>query len=341
MTFGKRMKISLLASALAVLVGGLLVMLLSESVRSIVITTLILTAAIFGVTLLLAFILEGKPKKVRIPVFALVMFVSLMIVFCFTMYTLGKRITFPGSVDEDAYEELCDLKGPVEEITYGTLAGWRIPASGVDSEAKRPVILYFGGNGENSSTKVLNMLEDDKLSFLYTNYDFVFLDYPTYGKSGGELSEEAIEEYAVQAYEYVRSLNTTTTVTLLSYSIGNGPAMYLASREDVEIAQMVMLAPYTSGYDLYNSNFNMFHGPFRLLVEFRFPSDKYAQDVNCPVTMIASTDDEIIPIDSSRGLFASLSSSTANFVSLEGISHNDFFSSPEAIRAMMNALEEA
>ena len=291
--------------------------------------------------LLLAFILEGKPKKIRIPIFALLMFISLMIVFCFTMYTVGKRITFPGSIDEDAYEELCDAKGPAENITYGTLAGWRIPAANVDSEAKRPVILYFGGNGENSSRKVLNILEDDKLNFLYLNYDFVFIDYPTYGQSGGVLTETSIEEYAVQAYEYVRSLNTTASVTLLSYSIGNGPAMYLASQEGVEISQMVMLAPYTSGYDLYNMNFNMFHGPFRLLVAYRFPSDRYAADVNCPVTMIASTDDEVIPIDSSRALFASLSSSTANFISLEGIEHNDFFFNPDSIRAMMNALEEA
>ena len=189
MTFGKRMKISLLASALAVFVGGLLVLLLSESIRSIILTALILSVAIFAVTLLLAFILEGKPKKIRIPIFALLMFISLMIVFCFTMYTVGKRITFPGSIDEDAYEELCDAKGPAENITYGTLAGWRIPAANVDSEAKRPVILYFGGNGENSSRKVLNILEDDKLNFLYLNYDFVFIDYPTYGQSGGVLTE--------------------------------------------------------------------------------------------------------------------------------------------------------
>ena len=48
MTFGKRMKISLLASALAVFVGGLLVLLLSESIRSIILTALILSVAIFA-----------------------------------------------------------------------------------------------------------------------------------------------------------------------------------------------------------------------------------------------------------------------------------------------------
>ena len=50
-------------------------------------------------------------------------------------------------------------------------------------------------------------------------------------------------------------------------------------------------------------------------------------------------DDEIIPYESSRNLFSSLSSGSANFITVEGVLHNDFFSSPEVITAIMNCLE--
>ncbi len=338
MTFSKRMKVSLLAGLIATILGSLLVLLLTESVRSIALATLIISAVIFGITLILSFVLEGKSSKIRIPVFAAVVFISLMVVFCFTIYNLGKRITMPGSYDEDAYEELCDMKAGVVEISYESLSGWRIPASSVAEGEQRPVILYFGGNGENSSFKVLYILENDKLSFLHENYDFVYIDYPTYGLSEGTLSERSVYEYTLQAYAYVTSLETTSSVTLLSYSIGNGPAMYLASQDDVDISSMVMLAPYSSGYDLYNSSLNIFHGPFRLLVAYRYTADRYASDVDCPVTMIVSTTDEVIPTESSRALFSALSSTSANYITVEDVGHNVFFQSPEVIMAIMSAL---
>ena len=92
----------------------------------------------------------------------------------------------------------------------------------------------------------------------------------------GDLSEDLIEEFAVNAYDIVRSLDTTSQVTVLSYSLGNGPAVYLASREDADIDRLVLLAPYYSGYDLYNSVLNISFadppGPARLFLGLRHSS---------------------------------------------------------------------
>lgn len=339
MTFGKRIKIGLISGVLAAFLGSIFVFILSDSVRMIALGGLIMAAVIFAVTMLVEFLLEGKPSKVRIPIFALIIIVSVCGVLSYSLYTIGKRITFPGANDEDAYEELCDMEGAAIEINEGGLTGWRIPASSVAEGEPRPVILYFGGNGENSSHKVEFMLGNEKSAFLYNNYDFIFLDYPSYGNNETALNERSLYQFTLDAYNYVSSLETTSSITLLSYSIGNGPAMYLASQEDVQIDSMIMLAPYNSGYDLYNANMNIFYGPLRLLVAYKLPSYKYARNVECPVTMIASTDDEIIPYESSRDLFSSLSSGSANFITVEGVLHNDFFSSPEVITAIMNCLE--
>ena len=63
---------------------------------------LIMAAVIFAVTMLVEFLLEGKPSKVRIPIFALIIIVSVCGVLSYSLYTIGKRITFPGANDEDA-----------------------------------------------------------------------------------------------------------------------------------------------------------------------------------------------------------------------------------------------
>ena len=339
MTLGKRIRLSLIGGVLAAFFGSMIVFVLSDSVRTIALAGLIMAAVIFGITLLVEVLLEGKPSKVRMPVFALIVTISVISVFCYSLYTIGKRMTFPCTSDEDAYEELCDMEGTVVQIDEDGLSGWRIPAASVAEGEPRPVILYFGGNGENSSHRVAYMLDNEKSAFLYENYDFVFLDYPSYGNNETPITESNLYQFTLDAYNYVSSLETTSGITLLSYSIGNGPAMYLASQDDVELDSMIMLAPYNSGYDLYNANLNIFYGPLRLLVAFKLPSYKYARNVSCPVTMIASTDDEIIPYDSSRALFSSLSSASANFITVEGVLHNDFFTSPEIISAIMNCLE--
>lgn len=340
MSFGKRLKIALLSALIAAFAGSILVLMLSASVRAIAVTVLIISAVLFGITLLVEFLLEGKPSKVRAPVFTLLVIVAVCTISSYTFYNVGKRITFPVSYDEEAYEELCEIESGVEEISSNGLSGWRLIATDVPEGEPRPVILYFGGNGENSSRRVLNILENEKLSFFYKTHDFIFIDYPTYGHSEGVLNERTLQEFTLQAYDIVTSLDTTSGVTLMSYSIGNGPAMYLASREDVDIDSMIMLAPYNSGVDLYNSYFNIFHGPLTLLVAYKLPSYRYAQDVECPVTMIATVDDEVIPVESSRALFASLSSGNANFITVSGIGHNDFYSSADVMSAVMNCLEE-
>ena len=338
MTFGKKMKICLLSGLIAAFAGSILVFALSEAVRMFAVAGLIMAAVIFAVSLIAGFVLEGKPSKIRIPVFAVIIVVSVCSVLCFSLYTVGKRITFPGSFDENAYDDLCDMEDRVLEINIDGLCGWRIPASAVPESEARQVILYFGGNGENSSRKVENILNNEKLNFLHERYDFIFIDYPSYGMSEGVLTERSLEAYTLDVYNYVSSMDTTSGITLMSYSIGNGPAMYLASREDVQLDSMIMLAPYNSGYDLYNATVNVFYGPLRLLVAYKLPCYKYAREVDCPVTMIASADDEVIPIESSRNLFSSLSSDSASFITVEGIGHNDFFASADVISAIMNSL---
>ena len=338
MTVGKRIKTAA-AGALLASLAGCLVLLLASVLRSITVICLIICAVIFVIAFVLMHILEGKPSKVRIPVFIILAVIGICTVLSITVYDIGKKMVFRPNFSEDDYETLSDLKDEAVIIEADGLSGWRIPASAIPDDKPRRVILYFGGNGEDSSRKVLYILEHEELSFLHNTCDFIFIDYPSYGNSEGDLSEDLIEEFAVNAYDIVRSLDTTSQVTVLSYSLGNGPAVYLASREDADIDRLVLLAPYYSGYDLYNSVLNIFHGPLKLLVAYKMPVYRFAPDVRCKVTIIASADDEIIPISSSRALFTELTGSNADFITVEETGHNDMFEDENVLDALAGALE--
>ena len=88
-----------------------------------------------------------------------------------------------------------------------------------------------------------------------------------------------------------------------------------------------------------NSVLNIFHGPLKLLVAYKMPVYRFAPGVRCKVTIIASADDEIIPISSSRALFTELTGSNADFITVEETGHNDMFEDENVLDALAGALE--
>ena len=128
---------------------------------------------------------------------------------------------------------------------------------------------------------------------------------------------------AAEAYKYASDLETTSGVIVMGYSIGTGIAVYTASQAETAPAGLILLAPYNSGYDLYNNALNIFHGPVKLLASYKMPVYKYAGKVKCPTLIVASDADEVVPIASSRKLFSEFSSANTDFVTVEGKLHND------------------
>lgn len=339
MTFKKRLEWACGGAAVASFAGSFIVLMLVETLRSMALISLIISAVCFVICLILAHVLEGKPSRKRVPVFVAVLIVYLISLGSFMIYQLGLHVVFRPHIDQEAYEELSDMSGKVTEISSDGISGWRISAANVPEDAKRPVILYFGGNGEDSAHKTRYIIDNSELSFLYQNYDHIFLDYPGYGNSEGTISEQQMREFALKAYDIVASMETTGSVTVLSYSLGNGPAVYLASSEEASIDRLILMAPYYSGYDLFNAQLDIFHGPLRLLVAYKMPVYRYASTVTCPVSIIASSDDEVIPIESSRNLFGCFNGSSVNFINVEGVLHNDFWSDPSVLDNLENILE--
>lgn len=313
----------------AFIAGPLLYLILSGSgaVKALLIALLISVLAAAGIFLVATF-LRAKDKKVRIALYAAISVTAVFAIFCLTIINLAPLALFHPHFEEESYNQLMESKGPEWIETSSGIRGWRLPASAVSSDAKRPVILFFGGNGMESSSFVREYLMKETSTYgaLTENNDIIFLDYPQYGKSSGNLTVDGLKSMALDSFDHVKSLKTTGKICCMGYSLGTGLATYVASERAGEVSGLVLLAPYENSYALYNNEINIFHGPLKLLVTYNIDTGAYAKQVKCPAIIFASPEDEVVPYQSSRLLFTDFMASSVNFVTVDGNKHNDFMS---------------
>ena len=245
------------------------------------------------------------------------------IVFCGLILLLQNGMIFHHVMDERSREFLQNLP-EFYEVEFVSENGrtyhgvMRLAGNEV-----APLIIYFGGNGEVSYSHMRAREMLGHWSY-FPGFHYLFIDYEGYGLNRGRTNYRNMQTTALAAYEY--AINNpyvdSEQIVVMGFSLGTASAVYLAANRPV--AGLILLTPYANGYDLYNNLLPIFHGPMRMLVRQKLPSDQYAPLVSSPVLIIASREDEIIPFSSSEQL-ATLFPSEVNFMELRGARHNDVF----------------
>lgn len=331
MTMRERLTNSLVCAVVALIAGGITLAVAAPKARGVMIAMLIIAAIAFVTVLVLKIVLSKQKDRIKILSYAGAAVVFAVAIFSVLIVNLGNQSMYHPHVDEEETAKLAEIAEKhtlgieVEEVKTagGIYSGWRYKATGKSASAKRPVLLYFCGNGETASRAVLRFIENEQWKKIAPGCDVICFDYPGYGKSTGVPREKSMKAMAAEAYKYASDLETTSGVIVMGYSIGTGIAVYTASQAETAPAGLILLAPYNSGYDLYNNALNIFHGPVKLLASYKMPVYKYAGKVKCPTLIVASDADEVVPIASSRKLFSEFSSANTDFVTVEGKLHND------------------
>ena len=205
------------------------------------------------------------------------------------------------------------------------------------SDEKAPLVIYFGGNGEVSHRN-LRMRDERNQWKYFAGYNYLFVDYEGYGLNDGRTHYLNMYEQSLAIFDYAASLPNvdSSRIVVMGYSLGTGSAVHLAANRP--IAGLILATPYANGYDLYNGMLPIFTGPIRLLVKQKLPSDEYASHVTCPVLIIASRSDEIVPFSSSERL-AKLFSGNVEFMVLDNVLHNYIFQAEGVFDRVQSFLE--
>lgn len=192
-----------------------------------------------------------------------------------------------------------------------TLHGWFVPGP----EA-RGVVLLFHGNAGSIAHRVswLPMFRQLRLSAL-------LFDYRGYGASTGAPTETGTYADADAAWRYLTESRTIPAerIVLLGESLGGAVAAHLAVRQTP--GALVLHSAFTSVPDLASEIYPFL--PVRLLTRFQYDTLGALKEINCPVLVVHSRDDDIVPFSHGQRLFDAAPEPKA-FIELKG-SHNSGF----------------
>lgn len=200
--------------------------------------------------------------------------------------------------------------GKYPEVWIKTEDGTRLHALHLKNGGKG-VILYLHGNvGDNGrSLYQTNSLRD-------LGYDLFLVDYRGFGKSEGTLEEEADMTEDLQAvYDYLKAEFSEDRIILAGYSLGSGPASYLAANN--QPGAVVLVAPYTSLTDMKNRFFWIFPD---FLLKYELDNRTNLARANAPVYILHGTNDELIPLAMGQELEA-LDPERIKLVEMSGVGH--------------------
>lgn len=176
------------------------------------------------------------------------------------------------------------------------------------------VLLWFHGNAGNLSYRADMMLDLGRIPV-----QVFIVDYRGYGRSDGSPSEEGLFRDGEAAWRYLTAARNVPAdrVVVFGKSLGGAVAVSLASK--VVPAGLVVQSSFTSVPAMAAHHF-----PFipRALIRTRMDSRSKIGRVRCPILVIHSPQDEIVPFALGRALYDA-APEPKRLVEVPGASHND------------------
>ena len=191
------------------------------------------------------------------------------------------------------------------------LSGWYIPAK--NSEL---TLLFCHGNGGNMAHRL------DSINIFYNlGLNCFIFDYRGYGDSPGKPGEEGTYTDAMAAYKWLTEEKKIPAVDIIIFgrSLGGSIAAQLASR--VEAGALIVESAFTSYVDIGKEYYP--YMPVRWFARFGYRTIDYIKEVHCPVMLIYSRNDEIVPYKFGLELYDA-ANEPKEFIEIFG-GHNDCF----------------
>jgi fermentation-respiration switch protein FrsA (DUF1100 family) len=217
-------------------------------------------------------------------------------VLCLLLFFFQSRLIYFSEMGREDFVTPQQAGMDYQEVTINAagekLHGWFVPAPHA-----RGVVLFFHGNAGNISHRLDYLRMFSELGFSV----FIF-DYRGFGKSSGEPSEIGTYQDGEAAWNYLVETRRVapSSIVLFGESLGGAVAAWLAAR--VKPRALIITSTFTSLPDLGAKLYPLF--PVRLLTRYEYNTRKYLQAATCPVLIVHSREDEIVPFEHGEQLYA-------------------------------------
>jgi len=209
-----------------------------------------------------------------------------------------------------------DMGMAYEDVEILASDGTRLHGWYIAHEEPLGTLLFMHGNAGNISHRLdsINIFHQLGLSVL-------IFDYRGFGRSEGSPSEQGTYADARAAWDYLITVKKADAgrIILFGRSLGSAVATWLAHEKSPSL--LIIESAFTSIVEMARKYYPYL--PVKWLTRTRYPSIEYIQKINCPVLVIHSPEDEIIPFEFGSQLFDA-ARQPKTFLQIRG-SHNDGF----------------
>lgn len=228
-----------------------------------------------------------------------------------------KMIFLPEKTPE---EYIYNFENPFHEFFVESPDGAYLNAIHFTVENPKGVILYFHGNAGN-------LVRWGKITSYFTNfgYDIIVMDYRTYGKSIGQLTEENLYNDARLFYDYTSNIFPEDKIILYGRSLGTTFAAKLAAENHPGL--LILETPYTSITEVAQSRFPIY--PISWLLNFKFETIDFVDHIHCPTYIFHGTEDEVVAYAFGKKLFEKLPVSEKKLITIPEGNHNNLINFEE------------
>ncbi|MDH3303623.1 MAG: alpha/beta hydrolase [Gammaproteobacteria bacterium] len=217
----------------------------------------------------------------------------------------GRTLTLsPADVGMDYHDVF------IKTVDGVMLHGWFV------GEQSSRVVLFFHGNAGNISHRL-----DSIRQFRDLGLAVFIIDYRGYGQSEGRSTERGLYRDADAAWRYLTEDRGIAAANIIVFgrSLGASVASRLAGQH--QPLALIVESSFTSVPDIAQDLYPWL--PARWLSRLRHATRDYIQNVYCPVLVVHSRDDEIIPFHHGEAIFAS-ANEPRTLLEIRG-THNDGF----------------
>lgn len=213
---------------------------------------------------------------------------------------------------------------PLEAADGARLSAWWIPA-----DSPRGVLLFCHGNAGNISDRLDSIRIFNRLGLSL----FIF-DYRGYGKSSGSPSEKGTYRDSEAAWNYLIQVRQKDPhkIVVFGRSLGGSIAAWVSQVHKPQA--LILESTFTS---LQEAARDRLPGLFvKLFVPDQYRTLQYLRMVHCPVLILHSRKDEIIPFRNGEALYAA-ASEPKEFVEIHGSHNRGFLDSQPLYEAALDS----
>lgn len=208
-----------------------------------------------------------------------------------------------------------------QRVALETADGVRLDAWWLPRPQSRATMLFLHGNAGNISHRLASLEQFHRLGL-----SVLILDYRGYGRSEGRPSEAGTALDARAGWSWLRREQGLQADELIIFGRSLGAAVAAELAREVTPGALILESPFRS-VPLMAGRLYPFL-PARLLARFDYATVDYVRQVEAPVLVIHSRDDEIIPFSEGQAVHEA-APEPKQFLPIRGGHNSGFLESEE------------